>query len=230
MELIDTMLIERIRKALIKRYDRDQQIQQMIEEIGAEEGLNESELAIVYQAYLEVKERVYYTSSLVDLWNQIEDVQKRMALLHSYESLEEDLFGDVLGDDKEDIVISNTSGVGKGVSHSDDAYAMEQIQLSDVPVHHDSTVGMNHIKLNELKSIGGLFTGFGESSGKEMTDFEDTAIEHLDVKPLEGVESLAIHHLDENDELNVDSLDEFSKDKKSEEAKVDDEDMSSIDP
>ena len=36
MELIDTMLIERIRKALIKRYDRDQQIQQMIEEIGAE--------------------------------------------------------------------------------------------------------------------------------------------------------------------------------------------------
>ena len=36
MELIDTMLIERIRKALIKRYDRDQQIQQMIEEIGAD--------------------------------------------------------------------------------------------------------------------------------------------------------------------------------------------------
>ena len=59
MELIDTALIERIRKALIKRYDRDQQIQQMIEEIGDEEGLNESELAIVYQADLEVKERVY---------------------------------------------------------------------------------------------------------------------------------------------------------------------------
>ena len=164
MELIDTMLIERIRKALIKRYDRDQQIQQMIEEIGAEEGLNESELAIVYQAYLEVKERVYYTSSLVDLWNQIEDVQKRMALLHSYESLEEDLFGDVLGDDKEDIVISNTSGLGKGASHNYDAYAMEQVQLSDVPVHHDSTVGMNHIKLNELKSIGGLFTTSFSSS------------------------------------------------------------------
>ena len=43
MEIIDTALIERIRKALIKRYDRDQQIQQMIEEIGAEEGLNETE-------------------------------------------------------------------------------------------------------------------------------------------------------------------------------------------
>lgn len=81
MELIDTMLIERIRKALIKRYDRDQQIQQMIEEIGAEEGLNETELSIVYQAYLEVKERVYYTSSLVDLWNQIEDVQKTYGLI-----------------------------------------------------------------------------------------------------------------------------------------------------
>ena len=64
---IDTALIERIRKALIKRYDRDQQIQQMIEEIGAEEGLNETELAIVYQAYLGLRERIYYTSSLVDL-------------------------------------------------------------------------------------------------------------------------------------------------------------------
>ena len=90
MEIIDTALIERIRKALIKRYDRDQQIQQMIEEIGAEEGLNETELAIVYQAYLEVKERIYYTSSLVDLWNQIEEVQKRMSMLHTYDSLEED--------------------------------------------------------------------------------------------------------------------------------------------
>ena len=77
----------------------------MIEEIGAEEGLNETELAIVYQAYLEVKERIYYTSSLVDLWNQIEEVQKRMSMLHTYDSLEEDLFGNVLGDDKEDIII-----------------------------------------------------------------------------------------------------------------------------
>ena len=96
MEIIDTALIERIRKALIKRYDRDQQIQQMIEEIGAEEGLNETELAIVYQAYLEIKERIYYTSSLVDLWNQIEEVQKRMSMLHTYDSLEEDLFARVL--------------------------------------------------------------------------------------------------------------------------------------
>ena len=114
MEIIDTALIERIRKALIKRYDRDQQIQQMIEEIGAEEGLNETELAIVYQAYLEVKERIYYTSSLVDLWNQIEEVQKRMSMLHTYDSLEEDLFGNVLGDDKEDIIISDGSYLGKG--------------------------------------------------------------------------------------------------------------------
>lgn len=117
MEIIDTALIERIRKALIKRYDRDQQIQQMIEEIGAEEGLNETELAIVYQAYLEVKERIYYTSSLVDLWNQIEEVQKRMSMLHTYDSLEEDLFGNVLGDDKEDIIISDGSYLGKGASH-----------------------------------------------------------------------------------------------------------------
>ena len=241
MELIDTVLIERIRKALMKRYDRDQQIQQMIEEIGADEGLNESELAIVYQAYLEVKERVYYTSTLVDLWNQIEEVQNRMSLLHTYESLEQDLFGDVLGDDKEDIILSDTSYLGKGASHNNDVYAMEQVQLSDVPVQHDSTVGMNHIKLNELNSIGGLFTGSGESSVKEIVDLEDATIEHLDVNPLDGVESLEVRHLNEENPFDDDDLEEIlsskNKDKKSkkdkkleEEDVLDEEDMSSIDP
>ena len=235
MELIDIVLIERIRKALMKRYDRDQQIQQMIEEIGAEEGLNESELAIVYQAYLEVKERVYYTSTLVDLWNQIEEVQKRISLLHTYESLEQDLFGDVLGDDKEDIILSDTSYLGKGASHNNEMYAMEQVQLSDVPVQHDSTVGMNHIKLNELNSMGGLFTGSGESSIKETVDFDDATVEHLDVNPLDGVESLEVHHLDEENPFDNDDLEEIllskNKDKKLEEEDVlDDEEMSSIDP
>lgn len=241
MELIDTVLIERIRKAIMKRYDRDQQIQQMIEEIGADEGLNESELAIVYQAYLEVKERVYYTSTLVDLWNQIEEVQKRISLLHTYESLEQDLFGDVLGDDKEDIILSDTSYLGKGASHNNDVYAMEQVQLSDVPVQHDSTVGMNHIKLNELNSIGGLFTGSGESSVKEIVDLEDATIEHLDVNPLDGVESLEVRHLNEENPFDDDDLEEIlsskNKDKKSkkdkkleEEDVLDEEDMSSIDP
>ena len=220
MEIIDTALIERIRKALIKRYDRDQQIQQMIEEIGAEEGLNETELAIVYQAYLEVKERIYYTSSLVDLWNQIEEVQKRMSMLHTYDSLEEDLFGNVLGDDKEDIIISDGSYLGKGASHNNDVYAMEQVQLSDIPAQHDSTVGMYHIKLNELHSMGGLFTGSGESSQHEISDLDEALVEHMDVNPLDGVESLEIHHLDEENKQK--SLDDD----------VDEEqnDMSSIDP
>ena len=220
MEIIDTALIERIRKALIKRYDRDQQIQQMIEEIGAEEGLNETELAIIYQAYLEIKERIYYTSSLVDLWNQIEEVQKRMSMLHTYDSLEEDLFGNVLGDDKEDIIISDGSYLGKGASHNNDVYAMEQVQLSDIPAQHDSTVGMNHIKLNELHSMGGLFTGSGESSQHEISDLDEDIVEHMDVNPLDGVESLEIHHLDEENKQK--SLDDD----------VDEEqnDMSSIDP
>ena len=248
MEIIDTALIERIRKALIKRYDRDQQIQQMIEEIGAEEGLNESELAIVYQAYLEVKERVYYTSSLVDLWNQIEEVQKRMSMLHTYDSLEEDLFGNVLGDDKEDIIIADKSYLGKGVSHTNDMYAMEQVQLSDIPVQHDSTVGMNHIKLNELHSMGGLFTGSGESSQHEISDLDEDIVEHMDVNPLDGVESLEVHHLDDENPFDNDDLEEMlasknkdkdskkedkshKKDKKLEEEDVlDDDDMSSIDP
>ena len=207
MEIIDTALIERIRKALIKRYDRDQQIQQMIEEIGAEEGLNETELAIVYQAYLEIKERIYYTSSLVDLWNQIEEVQKRMSMLHTYDSLEEDLFGNVLGDDKEDIIIADRSYLGKGASHNNDVYAMEQVQLSDIPVQHDSTVGMNHIKLNELHSMGGLFTGSGESSQHEISDLDEDIVEHMDVNPLEGVESLEVHHMDEE---NMSSIDPYT--------------------
>ena len=204
MEIIDTALIERIRKALIKRYDRDQQIQQMIEEIGAEEGLNETELAIVYQAYLEVKESIYYTSSLVDLWNQIEEVQKRMSMLHTYDSLEEDLFGNVLGDNQEDIIIADKSYLGKGVSHTNDVYAMEQVQLSDVPVQHDSTVGMNHIKLNELHSMGGLFTGSGESSKHEISDLDEALVEHMDVNPLDGVESLEVHHMDEENPSSID--------------------------
>ncbi|WP_257846735.1 transcriptional regulator [Veillonella faecalis] len=207
MEIIDTALIERIRKALIKRYDRDQQIQQMIEEIGAEEGLNETELAIIYQAYLEIKERIYYTSSLIDLWNQIEEVQKRMSMLHTYDSLEEDLFGNVLGDDKEDIIISDGSYLGKGASHNNDVYAMEQVQLSDIPVQHDSTVGMNHIKLNELHSMGGLFTGSGESSQHEISDLDEDIVEHMDVNPLEGVESLEVHHMDEE---NMSSIDPYT--------------------
>ena len=207
MEIIDTALIERIRKALIKRYDRDQQIQQMIEEIGAEEGLNETELAIVYQAYLEVKERIYYTSSLVDLWNQIEEVQKRMSMLHTYDSLEEDLFGNVLGDDKENIIITDGSYLGKGASHNNDVYAMEQVQLSDIPAQHDSTVGMNHIKLNELHSMGGLFTGSGESSQHEMSDLDEALVEHMNVNPLDGVESLEVHHMDEE---NMSSIDPYT--------------------
>ena len=224
MEIIDTALIERIRKALIKRYDRDQQIQQMIEEIGAEEGLNETELAIVYQAYLEVKERIYYTSSLVDLWNQIEEVQKRMSMLHTYDSLEEDLFGNVLGDDQEDIIIADKSYLGKGASHNNDVYAMEQVQLSDIPAQHDSTVGMNHIKLNELHSMGGLFTGSGESSKHEMSDLDEALVEHMDVNPLDGVEGLEVHHLDE-DNKHKSSNDEFDDD-----MDEDEDDLSAIDP
>ena len=241
MEIIDTALIERIRKALIKRYDRDQQIQQMIEEIGAEEGLNETELAIVYQAYLEVKERIYYTSSLVDLWNQIEEVQKRMSMLHTYDSLEEDLFGNVLGDDKENIIISDGSYLGKGASHNNDVYAMEQVQLSDIPVQHDSTVGMNHIKLNELHSMGGLFTGSGESSQHEISDLDEDIVEHMDVNPLDGVESLEVHHLDEENPFDAENsvllskskdieTSHTNKDASSRKDDINENDMSSIDP
>lgn len=124
MERVSASLIEEVRNALVERYNRDQEIQQMIEEIGAEEGLNEKELFVIHQAYLEVKERMQYTANLMELWNQIEAVQDRMSMLNSYESLERDLFGDVLSFDKP---------MGYGASNQDNLnYAMEQIKLHDV--------------------------------------------------------------------------------------------------
>ena len=124
MERVSASLIEEIRSALVERYNRDQEIQQMIEEIGAEEGLNEKELFVIHQAYLEVKERMQYTANLMELWNQIEAVQDRMSMLNSYESLERDLFGDVLSFDKP---------MGYGTSNQDNLdYAMEQVKLHDV--------------------------------------------------------------------------------------------------
>lgn len=124
MERVSASLIEEVRNALVERYNRDQEIQQMIEEIGAEEGLNEKELFVIHQAYLEVKERMQYTANLMELWNQIEAVQDRMGMLNSYESLERDLFGDVLSFDKP---------MGYGASNQDNLdYAMEQVKLHDV--------------------------------------------------------------------------------------------------
>ena len=124
MERVSASLIEEIRSALVERYNRDQEIQQMIEEIGAEEGLNEKELFVIHQAYLEVKERMQYTANLMELWNQIEVVQDRMSMLNSYEILERDLFGDVLSFDKP---------MGYGASNQDNLdYAMEQVKLHDV--------------------------------------------------------------------------------------------------
>ena len=124
MERVSASLIEEIRNALVERYNRDQEIQQMIEEIGAEEGLNEKELSVIYQAYLEVKERMQYTANLMELWNQIEVVQDRMSMLNSYESLERDLFGDVLSFDKP---------MGYGASNQDNLdYVMEKIKLQDI--------------------------------------------------------------------------------------------------
>ena len=86
---------------------------------------------------------------------------------------------------------------------------MEQVQLSDIPAQHDSTVGMNHIKLNELHSMGGLFTGSGESSQHEISDLDEDIVEHMDVNPLDGVESLEVHHLDDENPFDNDDLEEM---------------------
>ena len=185
MERVSASLIEEIRSALVERYNRDQEIQQMIEEIGAEEGLNEKELFVIHQAYLEVKERMQYTANLMELWNQIEAVQDRMSMLNSYESLERDLFGDVLSFDKP---------MGYGASNQDNLdYAMEQIKLHDVDhdiedIDDESTLDRDiHTSLDPYDMVNSLLYSKQSSSDKDKTK-QQKEIDKLIKKQLKRVE------------------------------------------
>lgn len=185
MERVSASLIKEIRSALIERYNRDQEIQQMIEEIGAEEGLNEKELSIIHQAYLEVKERMQYTANLIELWNQIEVVQDRMSMLNSYESLERDLFGDVLSFDKL---------MGYGASNQDNLdYAMEQIKLHDIDhdiedIDDESILDRDiHTSLDPYDMVNSLLYSKQSSSDKNKTK-QQKEIDKLIKKQLKRVE------------------------------------------
>lgn len=185
MERVSASLIEEIRSALVERYNRDQEIQQMIEEIGAEEGLNEKELFVIQQAYLEVKERMQYTANLMELWNQIEVVQDRMGMLNSYESLERDLFGDVLSFDKP---------MGYGASNQDNLdYAMEQIKLHDIDhdiedIDDESTLDRDiHTSLDPYDMVNSLL--YSKQSGDDTTKTkQQKEIDKLIKKQLKRVE------------------------------------------
>lgn len=185
MERVSASLIEEIRSALVERYNRDQEIQQMIEEISAEEGLNEKELFVIHQAYLEVKERMQYTANLMELWNQIEAVQDRMSMLNSYESLERDLFGDVLSFDKP---------MGYGASNQDNLdYAMEQIKLHDIDhdiedIDDESTLDRDiHTSLDPYDMVNSLLYSKQSSSDKDKTK-QQKEIDKLIKKQLKRVE------------------------------------------
>lgn len=198
MERVLASLIEEIRSALVERYNRDQEIQQMIEEIGAEEGLNEKELSIIHQAYLEVKERMQYTANLIELWNQIEVVQDRMSMLNSYESLERDLFGDVLSFDKP---------MGYGASIEDNLdYAMEQVKLHDVdhdledidlskeyPIDNQDAVYFNEHSANK-KTTSSPDDINDDEFDDEEDDFDDESLLDRDIRtslnPYDMVNSL----------------------------------------
>lgn len=185
MERVSASLIEEIRSALVERYNRDQEIQQMIEEIGAEEGLNEKELFVIHQAYLEVKERMQYTANLMELWNQIEAVQDRMSMLNSYESLERDLFGDVLSFDKP---------MGYGASNQDNLdYAMEQVKLHDIDhdiedIDDESTLDRDiHTSLNPYDMVNSLLYSKQSTGDKDKTK-QQKEIDKLIKKQLKRVE------------------------------------------
>ena len=185
MERVSASLIEEIRSALVERYNRDQEIQQMIEEIGAEEGLNEKELFVIHQAYLEVKERMQYTANLMELWNQIEAVQDRMSMLNSYESLERDLFGDVLSFDKP---------MGYGASNQDNLdYAMEQVKLHDVDhdiedIDDESILDRDiHTSLDPYDMVNSLLYSKQSTGDKDKTK-QQKEIDKLIKKQLKRVE------------------------------------------
>ena len=185
MEGVSASLIEEIRSALVERYNRDQEIQQMIEEIGAEEGLNEKELFVIHQAYLEVKERMQYTANLMELWNQIEAVQDRMSMLNSYESLERDLFGDVLSFDKP---------MGYGTSNQDNLdYAMEQVKLHDVDhdledIDDESIIDRDiHTSLDPYDMVNSLLYSKQSTGDKDKTK-QQKEIDKLIKKQLKRVE------------------------------------------
>lgn len=185
MERVSASLIEEIRSALVERYNRDQEIQQMIEEIGAEEGLNEKELFVIHQAYLEVKERMQYTANLMELWNQIEAVQDRMGMLNSYESLERDLFGDVLSFDKP---------MGYGASNQDNLdYAMEQVKLHDVDhdiedIDDESILDRDiHTSLDPYDMVNSLLYSKQSMGDKDKTK-QQKEIDKLIKKQLKRVE------------------------------------------
>lgn len=198
MERVSASLIEEIRNALVERYNRDQEIQQMIEEIGSEEGLNEKELFVIHQAYLEVKERMQYTANLMELWNQIEVVQDRMSMLNSYESLERDLFGDVLSFDKP---------MGYGTSNKDNLdYAMEQIKLNDVdhdledidlakeyPIDDQDVVYFNEHSANK-KTTSSRDDVNEDNFDDDEDDFDDESVLDRDIRtsldPYDMVNSL----------------------------------------
>ena len=198
MERVSASLIEEIRSALVERYNRDQEIQQMIEEIGAEEGLNEKELFVIRQAYLEVKERMQYTANLMELWNQIETVQVRMSMLNSYESLERDLFGDVLSFDKP---------MGYGATNQDNLdYAMEQIKLHDVdhdledidlakeyPIDDQDDVYVDESPTNK-KTTSSHYDVNDDDFDDEEDDFDDESVLDRDIRtsldPYDMVNSL----------------------------------------
>ena len=185
MERVSASLIEEIRSALVERYNRDQEIQQMIEEIGADEGLNEKELFVIQQAYLEVKERMQYTANLMELWNQIEVVQDRMSMLNSYESLERDLFGDVL---------SFYKPMGYGASNQDNLdYAMEQVKLHDVDhdledIDDESIIDRDiHTSLDPYDMVNSLLYSKQSTGDKDKTK-QQKEIDKLIKKQLKRVE------------------------------------------
>lgn len=92
--IVGPSFITSVRRSLQNKYKEDIRIRNLIEELGAERGLKPDEAEVTKQAHDEVSARLYYTSLLDGLWQEIYEVQQTLQGLHVYDSLERE-FSDV---------------------------------------------------------------------------------------------------------------------------------------
>lgn len=86
--IMDSKTLFMMRRELQRKYRKDSKIREYLETLLEEEGISEKEKNIIGYAYKEVQGRLYYTSLLDSLWEEIDEIQEEMRGLHVYNRLE----------------------------------------------------------------------------------------------------------------------------------------------
>lgn len=130
--IVGPSFITSVRRSLQNKYKEDIRIRNLIEELGAERGLKPDEAEVTKQAHDEVSARLYYTSLLDGLWQEIYEVQQTLQGLHVYDSLERE-FSDVdaeneFGDSIDNVMLEDVdiNGLGGAVQVREDRAMAER--------------------------------------------------------------------------------------------------------